>query len=246
VDTVTINADIGEGIGLHEFGNDEELMALIDIGNVACGFHASDPQIMDRTVSLAAEHGVKLGAHPGLPDLAGFGRRAMSMTADEVENIVRYQTGALSGFLRKHGLDLNHIKPHGALFGMVGRDRDLMAAVCRVARDYAVPVVGIGGTYHRPVAEDMGVEFIAEIYVDLNYDSEGKLIIERKPKPAIPEKARARIERALSDGKLETVDGGEVDVTFDSVCVHSDPPNAPDVVNAVRSAFNAKLKPENR
>lgn len=237
--TTTINSDLGEGVGLHAFGNDEELMTVIDVANVACGFHASDPQIMDSTVALAKEHGVAVGAHPGLPDPAGFGRRAMALSPDEVRNLVAYQVGALRGFLDLHGLPLNHIKPHGALYGMVGREPELMRGVAEVAKAYGVPVFGLANTAHRTVCEEAGVDFVAEIYVDLNYDADGGLIIERKPAPADPERAAARISQALATGTIDSVDGTAFDVAFGSVCVHSDPPNSVDVVRAVRRAIDA-------
>lgn len=234
----TINADLGEGIGLHAFGNDAELMTLIDVANVACGFHAADPHIINTTVELAAANDVRVGAHPGLPDLAGFGRRPMTLTAAEVEDIVTYQVGALTAFLDRHGLRLNHIKPHGALYGMVGRDPELMAAVARVALVHDVPVFGLANTFHRSVCEELGVPFVAEIYVDLGYDAEGRLVIERSPQPAVPEEAAARITSALTTGTIAANDGTELTVDFDSVCVHSDPPNAADVVRAVRAALD--------
>lgn len=237
--TTTINADLGEGLGLHAFGNDENLMRVIDLANVACGFHASDPQIMERTVALAKENDVKVGAHPGLPDLAGFGRRAMTLSPAEVENIVRYQVGALSGFLTGHSVPLNHIKPHGALYGMVGRDPELMRGVARVAADYGVPVLGLANTAHRTVCEEFAVPFVAEVYVDLNYDPDGSLIIERSPSPAVPEDAAARIRSGLTKGVIQASDGSDLPITFDSVCVHSDPSNAVDVVRAVRTAITS-------
>ena len=236
--TVTVNADVGEGIGLHAFGNDAELMKIIDVANVACGFHASDPNIMAQTVRLAAENNVAVGAHPGLPDLAGFGRRAMVLSPDEVENLVRYQVGALTAFLKAEGLPLNHIKPHGALFGMVSRDPELMQAVVNVALDYDVPVFGLPNSVHQDVAQKSGVDFVAEIYVDLNYDDAGGLIIERKPAPADPQKASERVLRALEEGVIAAVDGSTFNVDFQTVCVHSDPYNAPEVAAAVKAAIS--------
>lgn len=237
--TITINADLGEGIGLHQFGNDARLMELIDSANVACGFHAADPHIMNSTVELAAAKGVQVGAHPGLPDVAGFGRRAMVLSAAEVEDIVTYQVGALMGFLARHGLPLHHIKPHGALYGMVAKDPELMASVARVARRHDVPVFGLANTTHRTVCEELGVPFIGEIYVDLGYDAQGGLVIERSPRPADPEAAGQRIRDALTTGSISANDGTRLRIEFDSVCVHSDPANAPDVVQAVRSAIQA-------
>jgi UPF0271 protein len=143
---VFVNSDMGEGLGLHEFGNDEELMRIIDVANVACGYHAGDPDVMDRTVALAAEHGVAVGAHPGLPDLVGFGRRRMVLTPEEVESIILYQTGALTAFIAKHGLELNHIKPHGSLYGMLAGDEELMQAAAGTARQFGVPFYGLAGT----------------------------------------------------------------------------------------------------
>lgn len=236
--TLTINAGLGEGIGLHRFGNDDQLMKLIDMANVACGFHAADPHVMKKTVELAAANDVKIGAHPGLPDLAGFGRRVMALSPDEVEDIVTYQVGALKGFLDRQGLDLNHIKPHGALFGMVSRDPELMFGVARVAKDYGVAVLGSANTAQEMVCGQLGVPFVREIYVDLGYDSNGSLIIERAPKPADPKIARKRIRDALTTGQVEANDGTPLEIEFDSVCVHSDPANAADVVRAVRTALN--------
>lgn len=235
---ITVNADMGEGIGLHAFGNDEELMTLIDVANVACGYHASDPQIMDSTIALAAKNGVAVGAHPSYPDLVGFGRRVMALTPEEVENMVRYQVGALHGFLVKHGLKLNHIKPHGALYGVASREPDIMRAIAVVAKDYGVPIFGRSNTVHEQVCAEMGVDFVGELYVDLNYSAEGDLIIERKPKPADPVAAAERVKRALTTGEIDTVDGGTTSFEFSSVCVHSDPHNAAEVVAAVSEAIS--------
>ena len=127
--SMTINCDMGKGFGLYRLGNDTAMMPLIDLANVACGFHASDPSIMHATVRLAKQHGVKVGAHPSLPDMQGFGRRAMTMTPSEVEDLVIYQVGALKAFLQAEGIALNHVKPHGALYGMAARDESIAAAI---------------------------------------------------------------------------------------------------------------------
>lgn len=236
---ILINSDMGESLGLHSFGNDEALMQIIDVANVACGFHAGDPDVLDRTVSLAKQHGVRVGAHPGLPDLVGFGRREMKLTPAEVESIIRYQVGALSGFLKKYDLPLNHIKAHGSLYGMLARDEALMQGAVNVAKDYGVPVYGIAGTAHQTVAEREGVEFVGELYVDLDYNSEGGLIILRKPKHTDPAAAAARVRRALDEGIVAAEDGTELSIEFSSICVHSDAPGSPDVAAAVRDALRA-------
>ena len=168
--SIEINSDMGEAFGLHSFGNDLALMEIIDVANVACGFHAGDPDTMEETVAAAKAHGVRIGAHPGLPDLTGFGRREMKLTPAEVESIILYQTGALVGFLKKAGLELNHIKPHGSLYGMLSRDPELMRSAAKVAALYEVPMFGLAGTAHESVCAEMGVPFVGELYVDLNYN----------------------------------------------------------------------------
>lgn len=234
---ITVNADVGEGFGLHSFGNDERMLQLIDVANVACGYHASDPDIMEHTVAVAARNNVLIGAHPSFPDLVGFGRRMMSLSPAEVENAVRYQVGALKGFLEKSGCALNHIKPHGALYGFASRDEETMAAIARVARDYDAAIYGRSGTVHESVCSELGVNFVGELYVDLEYSRDGDLIIKRRPSPADPRKAANRVSQAIADGTVETTDGERLHIDFASVCVHSDPHNAADVVSAVQSAI---------
>lgn len=235
---ITINSDMGEAFGIHTFGNDAALMPYLDVANVACGFHSGDPTVMDETVALAKEHNVKVGAHPGLPDLVGFGRREMKLFPEEVESIIRYQVGALKGFLDKHDMPLNHIKPHGSLYGMLARDEELMRAATKVAKTYGVPMFGVAGTAHERVCAEEGVEFVGELYVDLNYNAEGVMIIVRRPEHTNPEAAAARVRRVLEDGLVEAVDGTLVNIPFQSICVHSDTPNSPEVAKAVREAVS--------
>jgi UPF0271 protein len=239
VSGIFVNSDMGEAFGLHSFGNDEALMPLIDVANVACGFHSGEPETMDFTVALAKEHGVRVGAHPGLPDLVGFGRREMKLTPAEVESMIRYQVGALVGFLEKYSMPLNHIKPHGSLYGMLARDEDLMLGAVKVAKTYGVPVFGIAGSAHQRVAEREGVEFIGELYVDLNYNAEGGLIILRRPEHTDPAAASARVRRVLDDGTVLAEDGTPLEIKFGSICVHSDTPNSPEVARAVRETLAA-------
>jgi UPF0271 protein len=236
---VLLNSDMGEGFGLHEFGNDLALMEIIDVANVACGYHAGDPDVMNRTVALAAEHGVAVGAHPGLPDPMGFGRRRMVLTPDEVESMILYQTGALTAFLAKNGLSLNHIKPHGALYGMLAGDEDLMQAAAGTAKQFGVPFYGLAGTAHESVCRAIGVDFVPELYVDLNYGPGGELLIQRRPAPTDPAAAAERVSRAVAGKPVQAVDGTPLNITFQSICVHSDAPNAVAVASAVRDALNA-------
>ncbi len=233
-----INSDMGESLGLHSFGNDLSLLGTVDAINVACGFHSGDPDAMADIVAAAHEKGVLIGAHPGLPDLVGFGRREMKLSPAEVEHIILYQVGALSAFLRRDGAALNHIKPHGSLYGMLARDEELMRGAARVARLYDVPVYGIASTAHQSVCEEFGVPFVAELYVDLNYGPTGELLIQRRPEPTDPTAAARRVTRALTDGVVEAADGTLLTIPFDSICVHSDAPNSPEVAAAVRSALD--------
>src|SRR5262245_46405234 len=140
---LAINCDMGESFGLYHMGDDAEIMPFITVANVACGFHASDPSVMATTVRLAKEHRVKVGAHPSLPDLQGFGRREMKMAPEELLNCIIYQVGALSGFLEREGMPLNHIKPHGALYGMAARSEEIARAIARAAKIFKVPLMGL-------------------------------------------------------------------------------------------------------
>lgn len=234
---VLLNSDMGEGFGLHDFGNDAELMRIIDVANIACGYHAGDPDVMNRTVALAAETSVAVGAHPGLPDLTGFGRRRMTLSPDEVEEIILYQVGALTAFLSKHGLTLNHIKPHGSLYGMLADDEELMAAAASTAKQFNVPFYGLSGTFHESVCRSMGVNFIPELYVDLNYGQEGQLLIQRHPELTDPVAAAERVRQALDGKPVLAVDGSPLNIKFSSVCVHSDAPNSVAVASAVRDVL---------
>ncbi|KJQ52900.1 5-oxoprolinase subunit PxpA [Microbacterium sp. SA39] len=236
---VLINSDMGEAFGLHSFGNDPELMQIIDLANIACGFHAGDPGVMRETVALAEDNDVLVGSHPGLPDLAGFGRRRMAMRPDEVEALILYQTGALLGFLQAADLPLNHVKPHGALWGMLAEDAELMRAAARAVRVFDVPFLGLAGTQHERVCAEMDLPFIAELYVDMNYNPDGTLALVRSAHETDPRSAADRVATALRGEPIAAIDGSLIDVRFQSVCVHSDSPNAPDVARAVRAVVDA-------
>jgi 5-oxoprolinase (ATP-hydrolysing) subunit A len=221
---MTINCDMGEGFGLYRFGDDAALMPHIDLANVACGFHASDPSIMHATVRLAKQHGVKVGAHPSLPDRQGFGRRAMTISADEVTDLVIYQTGALKAFLDAEGMGLNHIKPHGALYGMAARDEAIAEAIADAARVFGVPVLGMAATAHETAYRKKGVAMLAEFYADLEYDGDGNLILSRVHDPVDPAHAAARVLRVMRERVVATTSGRDIPVRAETVCVHSDTP----------------------
>ncbi|KAK0637833.1 Lactam utilization protein lamB [Lasiodiplodia hormozganensis] len=243
---VKINVDLGEGYGNFKCGPDEELIPLIDHANVACGFHAGDPLIMQQTVRLCAQHSVAVGAHPGLPDIQGFGRREIKMTPEELTAMTRYQIGALQAFLDAEGIPLHHVKPHGVLYGMMYRDAEVCRAVY-AAVPKGVPVFGLAGTVQERVAREMGLGFVAELYGDVKYNEDGTLVIDRKKKPWTPEETRAHVTSQVYEGAVTAVTGEKVDLPLGeyevSLCCHSDSPGCMEIVKASRAIvdeFNAK------
>ena len=237
-----LNCDMGESFGLYRIGDDAGLMPLIDVANVACGFHASDYNHMRSTVQLAKKHGLRVGAHPSLPDLQGFGRREMKIGREEMTNCIIYQIGALKGFLQAEGMELNHIKPHGSLYGMAARMEDIAHAICDAADIFKVPLFGMVGCLHETIYPARGHVFLSEFYADLDYNDAGGLIIIREHAPTDETKAAAACIRAMKEGKVTSIGGVDVAVRADTICVHSDTPNAVALAQAVRDAitdFNA-------
>ena len=237
---MTINCDMGEGFGLYRMGNDPAMMPLIDFANVACGFHASDPSIMRATVRLAKQHGVKVGAHPSLPDMQGFGRRAMAVTPAEVEDFVIYQVGALKAFLESEDMRLNHVKPHGALYGMAARDAVIAAAIADAVRPFGVPILGMAFTAHETVYQAKGVEMIPEFYADLDYDGDGNLILSRVHDAVDPVQATQRVLRVMREQVVRTTAGRDIAVRATTVCVHSDTPASVAIASELARALRAR------
>jgi UPF0271 protein len=237
-----INCDMGEAFGLYRMGDDEAIMPLITAANVACGFHASDFNHMRKTVRLAKRHGVRVGAHPSLPDLQGFGRREMKIGREELANCIIYQVGALKGFLEAEGLPLNHVKPHGSLYGMAARMEEIAHAVCDAADVFKVPLMGMINTQHEKVYQSRGHTFIAEFYTDLDYSDDGGLIITCEHEAKDPKDAAARSVRAIKEGKVKSIGGKDVAVRADAICIHSDTPNAIAIATAVRDAVRPYLE----
>jgi len=234
---------MGEAFALYRMGDDEALMPLISAANVACGFHASDFNHMRATVRLAKHCGVKVGAHPSLPDLQGFGRREMKISREEAANCIIYQVGALKGFLEAEGMALNHIKPHGALYGMAAKQEEIAQAVSDAADVFKVPLFGMAGTLHESVYKARGHRFVAEFYADLDYDDDGRLIITREHEARDAAEAASRCLRALREGKVRSVGGNDIPVGSDTICIHSDTPNAVEIAQAVRDAVAPYLDP---
>lgn len=234
---VTINCDLGEAFGIYRFGDDEACMPFITHANIACGYHASDPVVMWRTVRAAKKHGLSIGSHPGLPDREGFGRREMKLTRHEVAALVLYQTGALKAFLEAEDVELSHIKPHGALFGMAQRERQIAEGIADAALIYGVPVIAYSDCAMSEVFTERGVPFICEFYADLDYDDSGRQIITQEHHSVTVADVARKVRRAVSEGVVRSVGGRDVAVVADSICVHSDTPNAIDVAKAVHEAL---------
>ena len=238
---VGINCDMGEGFSLYKLGDDEGIMPYITEANIACGFHGSDPNHMRKTVELAKHHGVKIGAHFSLPDMAGFGRREMQIGREELVNIVIYQIGALRGFLEVAGVSLNHLKPHGALYGMAARQEHVSHAIADAGEHFRVPIFGLAGTLHEEIYTARGLEFRAEFFADLDYDKFGNLLITREHIVVSPSEAASRAARAVTEGLVHCKTGEDIVVRADTVCVHSDTPNAVDIVQAVRKTLSQHI-----
>lgn len=234
---VNINCDMGESFGLYRMGDDEGMMPHITEANVACGFHGSDPNHMRRTVDLAKRHHVGIGAHFSLPDLAGFGRREMKIDREEMANIVLYQIGALKGFLEVAGVQLNHLKPHGALYAMAARQEHIAEAIADIAQHFDVPLFGLANTLHEEIYTARGLEFRAEFFADLDYADDGQLMITREHAAVEPGPAAQRVVRAVSEGLVRSVGGQDVPVRAQTICIHSDTPGAVAIARAVSEAL---------
>ena len=232
---VDINCDMGEAYSIYTCGDDLAIMPYVSQANVACGYHASDPSVMQATVRLAKEHGVAVGAHPSYPDRQGFGRRAMKLDPDELLDCLVYQVGALKGFLDAEGMALNHIKPHGALNGVAWDDEATCRAIGLCAQTFSVPVMAMSGTGHEETYGALGVPVIFETYVDLDYNDAGEVVITREHTAIAPEVALAQARRAAHEGTVMALSGKLVTVKCQSICVHSDTPGAVGVAKAIHA-----------
>jgi 5-oxoprolinase (ATP-hydrolysing) subunit A len=239
-----INCDCGESFGNWRMGADEALLPLITTANVACGFHAGDPVTMRRTIAIAARNGVAIGAHPGLPDLMGFGRRRMQISPDEAYAYVAYQAGALAGLLAEHGLALNHVKPHGALYLMLNEDRELAQSVVRAILDvcpapklyWPAPVEGRA---LPEAARAAGIAVVREVYFDLDYDRDANLVLQREKRLVDLSDLRRRLGSYLASGEIIATTGERLQLAAESICIHGDGPNAADVARTVREVLAA-------
>ena len=240
---IDLNCDMGESFGAWRMGDDEAILAVVSSANVACGLHAGDPGTMRRTVQAAAAQGVAIGAHPSLPDLAGFGRREMRVSPEETYELVVYQAGALAAFAHTAGTALHHVKPHGALYNMAARDRALADAIARAIRDFdrSLVLYGLAGSELIRAGQDAGIAVANEVFADRTYQPDGSLTPRSRPDALIHdvEAAVAQVMRMVEEHQVRAVDGTLVAIEPDTLCIHGDAPQAPTFARRIRAALDA-------
>jgi UPF0271 protein len=240
---VDLNADLGESFGAWQMGADAELLPLISSANVACGFHAGDPRVMARIVALAKRHGVRVGAHPGYPDLVGFGRRAMACTPDEITADLLYQIGALAAFCRAEGVPLHHVKPHGALYNQAAVDEAVAAAVAEAVRrfDPGLILYALPGSALQRAGEERGLTVHCEVFADRGYRADGTLVPRSAPGALLSneEAAEEQVVMMVLHGKVRAVTGELVPVWADTICLHGDGPHAVAFARRIRARLEA-------
>lgn len=238
---IDLNADVGESLGPWRMGEDEALIPLVSSVNVACGLHAGDPLTIERTVRLALAHGVAVGAHPGYPDIAGFGRREMDLARDELEASIVYQVGALMGIARSLGTTVRHVKPHGALYNRAARDPATAEAVAAAVRRLSgeLVLVGLAGSVALEAGRAAGLAVAAEAFVDRAYEPDGSLRSRRLADSLVadPAAAAARAVSLAVEGTVRAVDGTHLPVAADTLCVHGDTPGVAALAAAARAAL---------
>jgi UPF0271 protein len=238
---IDLNCDMGESFGAYRIGADAEVLPHVTSANVACGFHAGDPRTMRETLAAAAAHGVAVGAHPGLPDLAGFGRRAMDVAPQEVYDLVVYQVGALLGFAAAAGVRVQHVKPHGALYNMAAAQPALAEAVARAVRDVdgGLTLYGLAGSHLLSAGAAAGLRTASEAFADRGYLADGSLVPRRRPDALVTDAGEAvrRALRMVREGRVRSVEGEEVPLRADTLCIHGDAPGAAEFARRLREAF---------
>jgi len=242
--TIDLNCDLGEGFGAYTLGDDAALMRVVSSANVACGFHAGDPRTMRRGVEMARAAGVAVGAHPGFPDRVGFGRRELGATAEEMTTDVLYQIGALAAFCAAEGLALQHVKPHGALYNLAARNRHVAdAVVAAIARfDPTLILFAPPGSAMVQAASEHNLRVAREIFADRAVEPDGRLVARGAPGAVITESEAviARTLRMIRTGRVTAINGQEIELTGETICVHGDTPDAVAILGSLRAALEAE------
>lgn len=235
---VDLNSDLGESFGNYKIGMDESVIPLITSANIACGYHAADPMVMKKTVQTAMDNGIGIGAHPGFPDLMGFGRRNMNVSPEEAGAYVTYQLGALYGFCKSMGAEIQHVKPHGALYNMAGKDYKLARAICEAIYhfDKDLILMALAGSQMVKAAEEVGLPFAREFFADRAYEEDGSLVARTKEGAMITDDNLAveRVLKVIKEQKIVAITGKEISLKIDSICVHGDSAKALEFVNLIR------------
>ena len=241
---VDLNCDLGESFGAYTIGMDEKVIPLISSCNIACGFHASDPLVMRKTVALAKEAGIGIGAHPGFPDLMGFGRRNMTISPEEAGAYITYQLGALYAFAKSAGVKIQHVKPHGALYNMAGKDHKLALAIAKAVHSFDPQLIllGLSGSESIKAAAEIGLPAAKEVFADRAYMPDGSLMPRSMEGAVIHDEDEAirRVIRMVKEHKVTAADGTDIEIIPDSICVHGDNVKALAFVTQIRSAFEAE------
>ena len=233
---IDINADAGESFGNYKYGNDGELMKYLTSVNIACGFHGGDPQVMRKSVRLAKKYGVAIGAHPGFPDLMGFGRRNLDVTAEEMRDYIVYQVGALKAFAEAEGMKLHHVGPHGAVAALGRRIPEVAEAFVDAVKevDPGLILLGRPGLPTYDMARKKGLRVASQVGLDIDYRPDKTAVIQREKKEMAPEEALRRLRKIILEGKVVAADGSEMDFRVDTLLVHGDTPNAIELCKAIR------------
>ncbi len=235
---IDLNCDLGESFGNYKIGMDEEVIPLISSANVACGYHASDPIVMQKTIAMTKKFGTAVGAHPGFPDLMGFGRRNLSVSPAEAKAYTLYQLGALDAFCRTQGVKMQHVKPHGALYNMAAKDYELARGICEAIYEFdkELIVLALSGGELVRAGEDIGLRTALEFFADRAYEEDGTLVNRRKEGAVITDEneALARVVRMIKENKLTAITGKDISIKADSVCVHGDGVKALEFVKKIR------------
>lgn len=235
---IDLNCDLGEAFGNYSFGGDKDILPLITSANIACGFHAGDANVMNETIQLAKRHNIGIGAHPGLPDLQGFGRRKLDMSPEEVYNIVVYQLGALNGFCQIHDVKMNHVKPHGALYQMGAKDKSIASAIAQAVYDFdkTVVFVGLANTLLISEAKKLGLKTASEVFADRRYEDDGQLVSRKEPDAVISDSDEAlnQVVKMVTENKVISKNNKEITLQADTICVHGDGAHALEFVTKIR------------
>ncbi|SEP89566.1 UPF0271 protein [Virgibacillus subterraneus] len=239
VQRIDLNCDMGESFGAYTIGSDEKLLESVTSANIACGAHAGDPTVMDRTIRLAKEHNVSIGAHPGFPDIAGFGRRMIDFSPDEIYRMIVHQIGSLQAFCKVHGVQMQHVKPHGAMYNLAARNHDAADAVARAVYDINAELVlfGLAGSELLTAGRKLGLTVASEVFADRTYQADGSLTPRGRVDAMINDVDYAvqQVERMLNEGVVRTVNGGSVDIEADTICIHGDGKHAISFVEKLRA-----------